>query len=114
MPRRLPYSLARRHNSCPWSVDFPYLGLADEVKMGPGPAQVGAHSTLSEPSEERIAPTVGWAEAVRVVWDVAVVGAGPAGSLAARELARRGASVLLVDRSPFPRPKVCGSCLNAA
>src|SRR5690242_12505527 len=45
-------------------------------------------------------------------WDAVVVGAGPAGSVAARELARRGASVLLVDRAAFPRRKVCGSCLN--
>lgn len=45
-------------------------------------------------------------------FDVIVVGAGPAGSLASIELARRGASVLLVDRSLFPRPKVCGCCLN--
>jgi menaquinone-9 beta-reductase len=50
--------------------------------------------------------------AARRLWDVAVIGAGPAGSLAARELARRGASVLLVDRAKFPRYKVCGGCLN--
>lgn len=45
-------------------------------------------------------------------WDVIVIGAGPAGSIAARELARRGAAVLLVDKAEFPRPKVCGCCLN--
>jgi menaquinone-9 beta-reductase len=50
--------------------------------------------------------------AARRVWDALVVGAGPAGSLAARELARRGLGVLLVDRSTFPRWKVCGCCLN--
>lgn len=47
-------------------------------------------------------------------WDAVVVGAGPAGSVAARELARRGLSVLVVDKAMFPRPKVCGCCLNAA
>lgn len=47
-------------------------------------------------------------------WDVVVIGAGPAGALAARELARRGPRVLLVDRRAFPRPKTCGGCLNAA
>jgi flavin-dependent dehydrogenase len=47
-------------------------------------------------------------------WDVVVVGAGPAGALAARESARRGASVLLVDKSAFPRPKVCGGCLSGS
>lgn len=47
------------------------------------------------------------------VYDAVVVGAGPAGSLAARELARRGASVMLVERASFPRFKVCGGCLGA-
>jgi menaquinone-9 beta-reductase len=45
-------------------------------------------------------------------WDVIVVGAGPAGAMAAYELARRSMSVLLVDKNVFPRPKVCGCCLN--
>ena len=45
-------------------------------------------------------------------WDVAVVGAGPAGAMAAHELTRLGATVLLVDKSRFPRYKVCGCCLN--
>ena len=44
--------------------------------------------------------------------DVLVVGAGPAGSLAAWRLARAGARVLLVDRARFPRPKLCGDTLN--
>ncbi len=46
------------------------------------------------------------------VWDAVVVGAGPAGSLSALELARRGKSILLVDRVRFPRWKVCGSTLS--
>jgi geranylgeranyl reductase family protein len=41
-------------------------------------------------------------------FDVAVVGAGPAGSTAAYRLARAGARVLLVDRAVFPRDKPCG------
>ncbi len=51
---------------------------------------------------------------MNATWDAVVIGAGPAGSVAARELARRGASVLLVDRAAFPRTKVCGCCLNGA
>lgn len=46
-------------------------------------------------------------------WDAAVVGAGPAGAVAARELARRGHAVLLLDRKAFPREKVCGEALIA-
>ncbi len=40
--------------------------------------------------------------------DVAIVGAGPAGAAAALAAARAGASVLLLDRSDFPRDKACG------
>lgn len=47
-------------------------------------------------------------------WDSVVVGAGPAGAVAARELARHGASVLLVDKAAFPRHKVCGCCVNGS
>jgi menaquinone-9 beta-reductase len=43
--------------------------------------------------------------------DVLVIGAGPAGSAAARSLALAGATVVLVDQRPFPRDKVCGDAL---
>jgi flavin-dependent dehydrogenase len=56
--------------------------------------------------------TINATRASRDLWDAVVVGAGPAGSLAARQLARSGLSVLLVDRQRFPRWKVCGGCLN--
>lgn len=41
-------------------------------------------------------------------FDVIVVGAGPAGSTAARELAAAGARVLILDKETFPRYKACG------
>ncbi|HEY8768756.1 MAG TPA: geranylgeranyl reductase family protein [Dehalococcoidia bacterium] len=41
-------------------------------------------------------------------YDVIVAGAGPAGSMAARQLAGRGARVLLLDKQKFPRDKPCG------
>ncbi len=46
------------------------------------------------------------------IWDAVVVGAGPAGAFAARQLAASGARVLLVEKKRFPRWKVCGACLN--
>jgi geranylgeranyl reductase family protein len=45
-------------------------------------------------------------------FDVAVVGAGPAGSVTAYRLARAGARVLLVDKQRFPRDKPCGGGLT--
>ncbi len=44
--------------------------------------------------------------------DVLVVGAGPAGSTAAREIAGRGLEVLLLDRARFPRDKPCGGAVT--
>ncbi|MEO1009215.1 MAG: FAD-dependent monooxygenase [Planctomycetota bacterium] len=46
-------------------------------------------------------------------WDAIVVGAGPAGALAACLLAREGASVLLAEKARRGRPKVCGCCLGS-
>jgi flavin-dependent dehydrogenase len=60
-----------------------------------------------------LAATLAPDEAAGRTWDAVVVGAGPAGALAAREAARRGLRVLLVDQADFPRWKVCGCCLNA-
>lgn len=45
-------------------------------------------------------------------YDVIIVGAGPAGSTAAALLASAGKRVLILDKSKFPRDKVCGDCLN--
>ena len=44
--------------------------------------------------------------------DVLIVGAGPAGSVAATLLARAGAQVRLIDRAVFPRDKLCGDTVN--
>jgi geranylgeranyl reductase family protein len=44
--------------------------------------------------------------------DVIVVGAGPAGSTAAFHLAKAGCDVLLLEKSTFPRDKVCGDGLT--
>lgn len=44
--------------------------------------------------------------------DVIIAGGGPAGSLAAYELATKGISVLLFEKAVFPRYKVCGAGLT--
>ena len=46
------------------------------------------------------------------LWDVIVVGAGPAGCAAAYDLAGAGLSVLLLDKNYFPRPKACAGGLT--
>ncbi|RDE17564.1 MAG: hypothetical protein C4K49_02160 [Candidatus Thorarchaeota archaeon] len=42
------------------------------------------------------------------MYDIAIVGAGPGGSTAGRQLAKMGFNVCLIDRSIFPRDKPCG------
>jgi geranylgeranyl reductase family protein len=45
-------------------------------------------------------------------YDAIVVGGGPGGAATAYHLARGGASVLLLERSAYPREKVCGDGLT--
>ena len=45
-------------------------------------------------------------------FDVAIIGAGPAGSTCAALCAQAGLRTLLLEKSVFPREKVCGDCLN--
>ena len=47
-------------------------------------------------------------------YDVAIVGAGPAGASSAIHLARGGQRVVLLDRSFFPRDKPCAEYLSPA
>jgi len=66
----------------------------------------GSHS----PEHDAAGTSPDWTDD-SVVWDVIVVGAGPAGSTAARTAALGGARVLLLDRARFPRYKTCGGGL---
>jgi 2-polyprenyl-6-methoxyphenol hydroxylase-like FAD-dependent oxidoreductase len=45
---------------------------------------------------------------------IAIVGAGPAGCVLAWRLARAGANVTLIEKSAFPRVKVCGEFVSPA
>ena len=46
------------------------------------------------------------------IFDVAIAGAGPAGTSTAIHLAIQGARVLLVEQKRFPRPKLCGEFIS--
>ncbi|MBA3448574.1 MAG: NAD(P)/FAD-dependent oxidoreductase [Pseudaminobacter sp.] len=48
-----------------------------------------------------------------MIYDAIVIGAGPAGSSAALALSRQGRRVAIVEKSEFPRRKVCGEFVSA-
>ncbi|MEK6681104.1 MAG: geranylgeranyl reductase family protein [Nitrospirota bacterium] len=48
-----------------------------------------------------------------MTYDCIIAGLGPAGSSAAYYLARKGLSVLALDREKFPRHKPCGGCVSS-
>ncbi len=48
------------------------------------------------------------------MFDCIIVGAGPAGSSSAYHLAKKGHSVLLLDKADFPRKKSCGGGVSPA
>ena len=83
-------------------------GQYDDTVFGP---QDGEQVVTAEPVADAPDPT---AEPVDEVLqaDVIVVGAGPAGAATAAHLARRGLQVVLLEKSTFPRDKICGDGLT--
>lgn len=49
-----------------------------------------------------------------IIYDVAIIGAGPAGCACALTLSKSGLKVLLVDKETFPRDKICGDAVPGA
>ena len=47
------------------------------------------------------------------MYDLIILGSGPAGSSAAITAARLGARVLMLDKGRFPRQKVCGEFVSS-
>ncbi len=45
-------------------------------------------------------------------WDLVIVGAGPAGAVAALKMVGKGYKVALIDKEVFPRDKICGDALS--
>ncbi len=79
--------------------DRPVVGEAR-----PSTAQDGHDRTATATATDRLGPAGG-------MFDVVVVGAGPAGASAARAAARAGATVCLLERAELPRYKTCGGGL---
>ncbi len=86
------------------------------------PAKTPAARTTSRPAKTTAQPTKVAEPAERAFGgqvpltngeaDVIIVGAGPGGSTAAYHLARQGLDVLMLEKSEFPREKVCGDGLT--
>ena len=74
----------------------------------PAPATAGSAAATRDESPARAAASARAAESA----DVVVVGAGPAGSALAYYLATAGLDVLVLEKSHFPREKVCGDGLT--
>jgi flavin-dependent dehydrogenase len=81
--------------------------------VGPAAPPDTAPASVTTPATGS-APALGFGSgsAVAEEADVIVVGAGPAGSSTAFHLARAGLDVLLLEKSSFPREKVCGDGLT--
>lgn len=45
-------------------------------------------------------------------FDVIIVGAGPAGCIAALNIAKTNLSVAFLDKASFPRDKICGDAIS--
>ena len=84
---------------------------ANELPLAPARVGVGLSREVTNP---RLSLGAGRrpSEGARYDADVIVVGAGPAGSSAAYWLATCGLDVLVLEKSVFPREKVCGDGLT--
>lgn len=70
------------------------------------------HFHLQVPNRKFDLPNIPEHKKNSFVWDVCVVGSGPAGATCAYNLAKSQLTVLMVDKETFPRDKVCGDQVN--
>jgi len=61
--------------------------------------------------QEKFSSQKGIEELTDLLWDVAIIGAGPAGSSLAVSLAAENHRVLVLDKETFPREKICGDLI---
>ncbi|GAA2661832.1 geranylgeranyl reductase family protein [Streptomyces aculeolatus] len=85
-------------------------GAAGDAEAGDSDdaADTGEAGAAADAGTAPAAESGGEAAADPGVWDVVVIGAGPAGASAAYAAAGQGRSVLLLERSELPRYKTCG------
>ncbi|AUH44291.1 geranylgeranyl reductase family protein [Streptomyces sp. CMB-StM0423] len=83
-------------------------GDARDAAGEAAPDEGAAKTPPVAPGAETGAEADGEAGGEPKVWDVVVIGAGPAGASAAYAAAGQGRSVLLLERSEMPRYKTCG------
>lgn len=81
--------------------------FGDAAEAAADDIATAAESPVPGPAVE-VAGTDGGADEEAEVWDVVVVGAGPAGASAAYAAAVAGRRVLLLEKSELPRYKTCG------
>ncbi len=92
-----------------FSTNTAYLAALDLVFKGQ--AQPSGYSELLLHAARLAVKTAHWPWKEMEQCDVLVIGAGPAGSVAAQKLAAAGLDMVLVDQHDFPRDKVCGDGL---
>ncbi|MGI9177144.1 MAG: NAD(P)/FAD-dependent oxidoreductase [Pirellulales bacterium] len=92
---------------------MPRLNGHQATRRTIGQSMVDSGPITNPRADIGIQDTHGIAAASRGTWDIVVVGAGLSGCIAARQAARLGSSVLLVEKASLPRRKVCGCFLNA-
>jgi menaquinone-9 beta-reductase len=82
--------------------------VTEQVPPAGTPDLAPQQGTSSGTGARAVAPSTGAAESA----DVIVVGAGPAGSSVGFYLASSGLDVLVLEKTSFPREKVCGDGLT--
>lgn len=88
-----------------------HAGGRDGLRRSQAPAPLGDGARTQVPTRPDGRGSVR-RPGTRLDADVAVVGGGPAGAAAAYWLAAAGRDVVVLDKSRFPREKVCGDGLT--